>query len=222
MFEAISMKVPRGFLFTVKAPSTFTHQREKFEETLQPFKRSIEPIVDKGMLGCVVAQFPYSFKASQEGLDYIARIKEGMEQPTVVEFRHRSWQNENVFRFLEDHEIGYVNVDLPPIYGLPVPSEVVTADIAYVRFHGRVDAKTWWSPEESKQRYGYLYEEDELKEWVPRIRNMDGKSKQLYVIFNNHFRGFATQNAAMMARMLREEMAYASAEGSSHSPGDYR
>jgi len=29
MFEAISKKVPEGFVFTVKVPDTFTHEREK-------------------------------------------------------------------------------------------------------------------------------------------------------------------------------------------------
>jgi uncharacterized protein YecE (DUF72 family) len=44
-------------------------------------------------------------------------------------------------RLLQDRGIGYVNVDLPRIHGLPTSSEIVTADIAYVRFHGKVDAK---------------------------------------------------------------------------------
>ena len=205
MFDAISKKVPEGFRFTVKVPSTFTHEREKFEETLDSFRKSIEPIVEKEMLGCLVAQFPYSFKGSREGLEHIVRINDGMRQPMVVEFRHRSWQNGNVYRFLQDRGIGYVNVDLPRIYGLPVPSEVVTADVAYVRFHGRVDAKTWWTPEESSQRYAYLYDEEELKEWVPRIRNMEGRARNLYVVFNNHFRGFATQNATMMTKVLSSQ-----------------
>jgi uncharacterized protein YecE (DUF72 family) len=79
---------------------------------------------------------------------------------------------------------------------------VTSADVAYVRFHGRVDAKTWWEPEEAKQRYAYLYSEDELREWVPRIRNMESMSRHLYVVFNNHYRGFATQNAEKMEEAL--------------------
>jgi uncharacterized protein YecE (DUF72 family) len=121
----------------------------------------------------------------------------------VVEFRHRSWQNRNVYSFLEDRGIGYVNVDLPRIYGLPVPSETVTsADVAYVRFHGRVDAKTWWEPEQAKQRYAYIYSEEELREWVPRIKKNESMSRRLYVVFNNHFRGFATQNAEKVEKAL--------------------
>lgn len=203
MFEAISKKVPEGFKFTVKVPSTFTHQREKFEETAVEFRRSIEPIVENGMLGCLVAQFPYSFKGSGEGLERIERINEVMGQPLVVEFRHHSWQNRNVYTFLEDRGIGYVNVDLPRISSLPIPSETVTsADVAYVRFHGRVDAKTWWEPEEAKQRYAYLYSEKELREWAPRIRHIESMSRHLYVVFNNHFRGFAAQNAERMEEVL--------------------
>jgi uncharacterized protein YecE (DUF72 family) len=202
MFEAMSKKVPEGFKFTVKVPGSFTHEREKFEESLDPFKRSIQPIVENGMLGCLVAQFPYSFKSSREGLEHIVRMKEGMELAMVVEFRHASWQKEDVYEFLYDHGIGYVNVDLPRIYGLPLPSGVVTTDVSYIRFHGRVDAKTWWEPEEAKLRYAYLYNEEELKEWVPHIKSIESRSRNLYVVFNNHFRGFATQNAAMMAGIM--------------------
>jgi uncharacterized protein YecE (DUF72 family) len=205
MFEAISKKVSEGFMFNVKVPSTFTHARDKFEQDLVPFKRSVQPIVDNGTLGCLVAQFPYSFKSSREGLEHIVKIKEGVELPVVVEFRHVSWQKEDVYEFLQDHGIGYVNVDLPRIYGLPTPSQVVTSDVAYVRFHGRVDAKTWWEPEEAKQRYAYLYNEDELKEWVPHIRSIESKARNTYVVFNNHFRGFATQNAKMMRGIFSDE-----------------
>jgi uncharacterized protein YecE (DUF72 family) len=207
MFEAIAKKVPEGFRFTVKVPGSFTHQREKFQEALIPFRKSIQPIVENGMLGCLVAQFPYSFRSSREGLEHIVKIREGMELPLVVEFRHVSWQKEDVYEFLHDYDIGYVNVDLPRIYGLPTPSGVVTADVAYVRFHGRVDAKTWWEPEEAKLRYAYLYNEDELKEWVPHIRSIEGRSRNLYLVFNNHYRGFATQNAAMMTQIMSVERA---------------
>ena len=202
MFEAISRKVSESFRFTVKVPGSFTHDRKKFQESLIPFKKSIKPIVEKGMLGCLVAQFPYSFRSSREGLEHILRIKEGLEEPMVVEFRHVSWQKEDVYEFLQDHGIGYVNVDLPRIYGLPTPSGVVTADVAYVRFHGRVDAKTWWEPEEAKLRYAYLYSEGELKEWVPHIRSIESRSRNLYVVFNNHYRGFATKNAVMMSQIV--------------------
>jgi uncharacterized protein YecE (DUF72 family) len=205
MFDAISKKVPEGFMFTVKVPGPFTHEREKFEEALVPFRKSVQPIVDKEMLGCLVAQFPYSFKSSRQGLEHIVKIKEGVRLPLVAEFRHVSWQKEDVYEFLQDHDIGYVNVDLPRIYGLPTPSAVVTSDVAYVRFHGRVDAKTWWEPEEAKLRYAYRYNEDELNEWVPHIRDIESRSRHLYVVFNNHFRGFATENATMMTRVLSRE-----------------
>jgi uncharacterized protein YecE (DUF72 family) len=205
MFEAISKKVPEGFMFTVKVPGTFTHEREKFEQDLAPFRRSVQPIADNGTLGCLVAQFPYSFKSSREGLEHVVKIKEGMGLPMVVEFRHVSWQKEDVYEFLQDHEIGYVNVDLPRIYGLPLPSGVVTTDVAYVRFHGRVDAKTWWEPEEAKQRYAYLYKEEELEEWVPHIKSIEGRAKSTYVVFNNHYGGFAPQNAAMMKDVMSME-----------------
>ncbi|MCP8323215.1 MAG: DUF72 domain-containing protein [Candidatus Methylarchaceae archaeon HK02M2] len=206
MFLALMKKVPREFKFTVKTPSTFTHEREKFEETLEPYKKSIDPLFRKGMLACILAQFPYSFKYSTENLDYVSEVTMSLEAPSCVEFRHISWQNEKVVNHLRDRGIGFVNVDLPKLPGLPRPSSTTTSDeIAYVRFHGRVDAKTWWHPPEPHERYNYEYSIDELKEWVPSIMKLKGEAKDLYIMFNNHYQGRAVRSAEAMTKLLPKE-----------------
>ena len=43
-------------------------------------------------------------------------------------------------------------------------------------------------------RYDYLYKEEELDEWIPRILQMGEKAEDVYVIGNNHFRGQAPAN----------------------------
>ncbi len=95
--------------------------------------------------------------------------------------------------------------------GLPPPAAEVTGPVAYVRFHGR-NAGAWWGKgpapkpgdpighdradgREAGERYRYLYKEEELKDWVPRVREMAGKAGVLYAFFNNHPEGFAVRNA---------------------------
>jgi hypothetical protein len=37
--------------------------------------------------------------------------------------------------------------------------------------------------------------------------SIESRSRSTYLVFNNHFRGFATQNAAMMTRVMSGEKA---------------
>ena len=77
---------------------------------------------------------------------------------------------------------------------------IATSPVGYVRFHGR-NYKTWWKGD-SKTRYDYLYSEDELQEWVPKIRQMEGEADVVYVFMNNCFGGQAAKNAADMQGLL--------------------
>ena len=56
--------------------------------------------------------------------------------------------------------------------------------------------------EHAYERYDYLYTEDELQEWVPRVREVAEQTDKLFVFFNNHYEGKAGQNARMLAGLL--------------------
>ena len=52
------------------------------------------------------------------------------------------------------------------------PVIAVTAPIAHVRFHGR-NADNWERKGiTAAERFRYDYREDELREWIPRIRRL--------------------------------------------------
>jgi uncharacterized protein YecE (DUF72 family) len=74
--------------------------------------------------------------------------------------------------------------------------------VAYVRFHGRNAAK-WWQHEEAWERYDYTYSDDELAEWLPRLRQLDDEAPLTLVYMNNHWQGQAVGTARQM-RMLLE------------------
>ncbi|HET7057086.1 MAG TPA: DUF72 domain-containing protein [Nitrospiraceae bacterium] len=77
-----------------------------------------------------------------------------------------------------------------------------TSDIAYVRFHGQ--NKAMWEGKASRnQRYDYEYSDEELKAWVPVIAGLNQKgAKDIYVYFNNHYRGKAAKNAMTLVNLL--------------------
>ncbi|RPF49478.1 uncharacterized protein YecE (DUF72 family) [Thermodesulfitimonas autotrophica] len=204
VMEALVKKTPEGFVFAVKAHGSLTHEREaEFTGHAGKFRAVLQPLEEAGKLGAVLFQFPFSFPNSPGNRDYLARLRELFpDVPAAVEFRHASWVEQSTFDLLRSLNFAYVCVDEPRLKGLVGPVAVRTADFAYVRFHGRNAAK-WWRHGEAWERYDYLYSQEELEEWVPRVRSVAEGSKRTFVAFNNHPRGQAVQNARMLRETIR-------------------
>jgi uncharacterized protein YecE (DUF72 family) len=122
------------------------------------------------------------------------------EDPLFVEFRNSSWITEEIFESLSRAGIGYCSVDEPNLRGLVPPVARVTADQGYVRLHGR-NARTWWG-RGGGDRYDYLYSEDELRQWIAKIKDMSQKARKTFIFFNNCHAGQAASNAQMMKELL--------------------
>jgi uncharacterized protein YecE (DUF72 family) len=74
--------------------------------------------------------------------------------------------------------------------------------LGYVRLHGR-NAKNWFADNvKPSDRYDYLYREEELDEWIERIRRIAGQADKTYVFTNNHYRGQAPANALQIMAKL--------------------
>ena len=195
------------FQFTVKLWQGFTHEKKKTEASeVAQFKNAIAPLQNADKLGALLVQFPSSFRRSNEAAERLKEITlQFAEFPVVVEFRNRSWIADELLSWLEENGIGFCNVDEPLFREMIRPSSLVTGLTAYVRFHGR-NYKNWFSKEANRDaRYDYLYSEQELDEWIPRIQEMERKAKKVYVIGNNHFRGQAPANILQLkSKTIRE------------------
>ena len=178
------------------------------DELWKRFERALLPLDSAGKLGVVLFQFPPWFYPGNEQRDYILKCKEKLPQYRIaVEFRHNSWVNEkNIERtlnFLRDNNLPYVCVDEPQGFRSSVPPVVeATSDMALVRFHGR--NREMWEKRgvTATERFNYLYNEEELKEWVPRLRALSSRSRQLHVLFNNCYADKAVVNAGQIKLML--------------------
>jgi uncharacterized protein YecE (DUF72 family) len=198
----MARKVSEGFEFVVKANRDMTHAEERRPEVFAAFRAALEPLLRRGNLGCVLGQFPWSFRNTPGNRDTLRWFRERMDGiPTVIEFRNSEWAEPATFGLLQELELGYCCVDEPALKGLMPRTVVATSPLGYVRFHGRNAAK-WWRHEHAYERYDYLYSESELEEWVPKIRALAEETDRVYVFFNNHYEGKAGQNARMMARLL--------------------
>jgi len=202
-FERMAANTPHDFEFMIKAPKSATHERERFDEEADVFLESIAPLDVAGKMSGVLLQFPMSFRFGRESLDHLDRVRTRSKHPLFVEFRHESWNRDEVFAFLTDRSIGYCAVDEPRLEGLMPPIVRVTAPWGYVRFHGR-NYRTWWARGQG-DRYDYTYRRDELIEWRDKIRELVARTERTYVFFNNCHAGQAVAGARLLARLFREE-----------------
>ena len=175
------------------------------------FVDGVEPLVESGQLGSVLLQYPRWFFTSSANRDQILEAKERLgDVRCAVEFRSSSWFNEKnlerTLRFLEDHDLPVVMVDGPQGYrsSLPAVAATTSPELAIVRFHGR-RADTW----EAKgiptvERFRYLYEREELEDWVPRIREASKQAKDTHLLMNNCYANYGSTNARELAAMLLE------------------
>jgi uncharacterized protein YecE (DUF72 family) len=204
-FDSMCAKVKDigGFIFSVKAHSIFTHQRNYSLEDAKKFLESLKSLSEYSCLGSILFQFPYSFHLTQSNLRYLSKIGEDFKGYDIcVEFRNKYWLDAKVLSLLKDFNMGFCNVDEPQLNGLLPATDICTSDIGYLRFHGR-NSQSWWENENAFQRYDYMYKQEELVEWIPRMKNIAGKTKKVFVYFNNHYKGKAAKSALMFAELLK-------------------
>ncbi len=200
------------FLFTAKLWKKFTHEQGATSEDERVVRAGFDVIRDAGKLGAVLLQFPFSFhrEAEKEAL-LAALLIRFSDYPLVVEMRHSSWNDERFYDLLRKHGAGFCNIDQPLIGRSLNPSERTTAQIGYVRLHGR-RYDTWFSDDPAlspTERYNYLYTAAELQPWADRIRTVTASAPTTFIITNNHFGGKGAVNALQLINMLSGERAKA-------------
>lgn len=188
----------KNFEFTAKLYRGFTHDQNLDSAELRRFSQGLEPLIDNGLLGCVLAQFPLSFRLTAENLAYVGRLARAMPQyPLVAEFANASWNNSRALAVLADLGIGFCNIDQPQQGQSMPPTDHVTSPIGYVRLDGRN-----YQPE---ARADHFYSADQLSRWLPRIEKVAQGSRKMYVVASNHFAGQSVANALEIESMITRE-----------------
>ncbi len=171
--------------WSIKVHNSITHLRKLSEralDTWNKFYNIFKPM--DNIVDFYLFQLPPNFSYNEKNLKKIEFFveKTGLGRRFAIEFRHRSWFNENTVKFCEKLEITLVSIDSP--IGTRVVS---TGDIVYLRLHGRSD----W--------YSHNYTINELNEIVNMIANL--KPEKVYVFFNNDH--WMLDNARMMLNLPR-------------------
>ena len=224
-------RTPAGFTFNIKAFSLLTQHPTRVsalykdlrpetdaknvylkdlgenvvDQVWERFLGALEPLADSGRLGCLLFQFPPWFGIARRNKHYILECKRRCEPYRMcVEFRNASWMAEEnraeTLDFLTTYAVPYTVVDMPQGYRSSVPPVLAaTSDLSVVRFHGHSDK---WQSKDIYERFGYLYSEDELREWAPKVEQLAEKASEVHVLLNNCYRDYAQRNARQLADML--------------------
>jgi len=179
------------------------------DEVWRLFLRAVEPLHEAGKLGTVLLQFAPWIRPAKHTPAMLARVRERMgELPVAVEFRHPSWLEarlrERLWTQLREQRLTYVVADTPPgtPTSLPIAPAVTTPDLAVVRLHGR-RSELWGAREATVlEKYRYLYDTDELEEWLAVILELAEQTERIHVVFNNCYANYGTTNALEMAGLI--------------------
>jgi uncharacterized protein YecE (DUF72 family) len=177
------------------------------DQMWQRFVAALMPLHEAGKLGTVLFQFPQWFPIGKRNKAYVLECKRRAEPLSIcVEFRNKTWMSEDnqaeTLDFLTGYGLPYVCVDMPQGFVSSIPPVVAatTSDLAVMRFHGH-NADEWESGS-VQRRFAYLYSEDELKEWAPKLEELAAQVSSTHVLMNNCHRDYAQRNAAQLAALL--------------------
>ena len=133
------------------------------------------------------------------------RLQVFYDYPKVVELRHSSWDEKSpeIRALLEGNRASGVIIDEPKFASSIRQDFAPIGEIFYFRAHGR-NAKAWWRPKESWERYDYCYSREEIKKIAERIKGATSTPgiKKGFAFFNNHARANAPANAIMLSQEL--------------------
>jgi uncharacterized protein YecE (DUF72 family) len=179
------------------------------DEVWERFVSALEPLHAAGKLGALLFQFPQWFTLRRSNKDYLLECKERAAPYRIcVEFRSSTWFRdeqtaEETLDFLRSYALPYVVVDMPQGHASSVPPIVAATapDLSVVRFHGHSGN---WNSRDIYDRFGYLYDEGELRPWAPRIRELAEETRETHVLLNNCYRNYAQINARQLARLIAD------------------
>lgn len=184
-FEGWREKAPPGFHYAVKVNRFITHMKKLLdcEAEVDRFIELARPLGPK--LGPLLYQLPPSLHKNVGRLDaFLTRLPKDLEK--VVEFRHKSWYDEQVLSLLDRHGVGFVCHDLK---GLVSP-RWASGHTAYVRFHG------------ASGRYHGRYSDEALIDWAGWCIEQEQLGRRAWCYFNNDIHGHAIDDARTLKSMV--------------------
>lgn len=179
-------ETPPGFLFSVKGSRFITHIK-RLKDTEEAVERFFSGVLELGeKLATVLWQFPPGMTSDSELLAAFLQLLKPYTVRHAMEFRHKSWLNDEVVELCRSHNVALCMADWPPFLDAPP----LTADFVYIRRHGH------------DHRYRDNYSTEELEVDAGRIREYRAGGRDVQIYFNNDIQGYAPRNAQELSTLL--------------------
>lgn len=183
-------ETPDDFKFFIKIPKTISHEKrlKDCKEEISEFCVHIHSHLEKKLAGFLY-QFPPSFKNTSENIDLILKNID-FNYVNVIEFRHESWWNNEIYIVLKEHHIVFSGVSFPG----NLPEDVIDQhpEILYYRLHGK------------PVLYKSEYSEEFLKNLSDKIES--SKKKTAFVFFNNTWGTAAIKNGLYLKNISENNL----------------
>ena len=202
-----NLKTPQGFVFSVKAPQSITHDKVlvNCDAEIKEFLDTISILGEK--LGPIVFQFPYfdnsqmrdAFAFTDRLIPFLNKLPKNYR--FAVEIRNRKWLDAELADLLRTLKIALV---LQDIRSMPGPQELkfdpVTADWTYIRWLGdrkgiEAVTQTWDRIVEDKTA--------RLSSWVDYCQRIQRRGVKQYIYANNHYEGFSVATVEKFRNIWR-------------------
>jgi uncharacterized protein YecE (DUF72 family) len=187
-FKKWREQTPENFPFAIKGHRYVTHNKKLLdaEEPLIRCRESASPLGKR--LAAVVWQLPAFLKKDIERLEKFLRdLRHWKSTRHAIEFRHKSWFDDEVADRLRRHAIAVCMSDAPDWRMW----EEVTTDVVYIRLHGHT------------RKYASSYSKPALRKWATRIQRWLQENRDVHVYFDNDAEGAAPRNALALLEILR-------------------
>jgi uncharacterized protein YecE (DUF72 family) len=183
-FAAWGRRVPRRFVYAVKASRFLTHMKKLKdpEDPLRLFFSRARRLAHA--FGPVLYQLPPRFPVNRDRLE---RFLDALPRTRrhVVEFRDPSWYREDVLGLLATHRVTLCLHDMPG----SATGTVAVGPFVYARFHGT-------------QKHAGSYSDAALDAWADWLADRFADGCAIYAYFNNDTGGHAPRDAVRLRRAI--------------------
>lgn len=178
---------PRGFRFALKANRYLTHNK-KLADPVASIALERERAAALGdKLAVVLWQLPGNYHKHLDRLQgFLEALQGWSEVRHALEFRHRSWFDDEVAECLSQWRVAVCQSDAAdwPLW------DRVTTDLVYIRLHGHT------------RTYASAYSRAALRRWAQRLREWSAQGCSVYVFFDNDAEGAAPYDAMALRALL--------------------
>lgn len=190
-----STETPQNFKFSVKVWQKITHQHQfdELESEINSFFQAFSPLFSK-IVGFLL-QFPPKFNYSPPNMDKLKYIFSLLPKSHryFLEVRDQTWYSEDLFQFIRSHpQINLVTSYLDNISPFFLPGQ----EHYYIRMIKNHDLVKFSRIQRDESAHF-----ENLTVNVEELRH-NPKVTDIFVIFNNHFRGFSPEDVVTFRKRV--------------------